>query len=167
MVLKTTVLAILKFTTEPSIPLMKVNFIVERFLNVGFNVLVSLLYSGLSVTPYTTDVDMRGAINNKGFLKVPHNPPILALLSSIIWQLMSPFPIFLQRGTHLNKLSSINCHIYPLLSTMAFSSLSVQHIHLSICLFPPLTIIIEVHLSKDLIRPLLRRGLIFWHLHHR
>lgn len=33
--------------------------------------------------------------------------------------------------------------------------------------FPPLTIIIEVHLSEDLIRPLLRRGFILWHLHHR
>lgn len=29
------------------------------------------------------------------------------------------------------------------------------------------TVIIEIHLSEDLIRPLLWRGLVLWHLHHR
>lgn len=44
---------------------------------------------------------------------------------------------------------------------------SPQRIHHAILPFPPLTIIIEVHLSEDLICPLLRRGFILWHLHHR
>lgn len=30
----------------------------------------------------------------------------------------------------------------------------------------PLTIIVEVHLSEDLVCPFLRRGLILWHFHH-
>lgn len=63
-----------------------------------------------------------------------------------------------------NKLSGST----PLSSLLPSPPLpSLQHIHPSTLPFPPLTIIIEVHLSEDLIRPLLRRGFILWHLHHR
>lgn len=62
-----------------------------------------------------------------------------------------------------NKLSDST----PPLLTPPLLSPALQHIYPSMLPFPPLTIIIEVHLSEDLIRPLLRRGFILWHLHHR
>lgn len=83
---------------------------------------------------------------------------------------MTLSPIFSQNSlvsskmSTFQRLSSISCHIHPSFLT---PSASLQHVHLSTLAFPPLTIIIEVHLSKDLIRPLLWRGFILWHLHHR
>lgn len=65
---------------------------------------------------------------------------------------------------HISKMIfSKLSHISPI----PHSSPSLHHIHPSMLPFPPLTVIIEIHLSEDLICPLLRRGFIFWHLHHR
>ena len=62
---------------------------------------------------------------------------------------------------------SIYYHSHVPLLSLLLSFSSLQHIHPSMLPFPPLTIIIEVHLSEDLICPLLWRGFILWHLHHR